>query len=209
MKTKEFQHPFIIRITHWINVIALGIMVTSGLRIYNASPIWQFRIPSALTFGGWLAGARQWHFFAMWLFAFNGLLWLLYNIASKHGRQTTLFSGKDINGVFPMIKYYLRVQKDHPRVVKYNALQKFAYTTIPLAALGAILTGIALYWPVQFSFVTKCFGNYDVARIWHFIFMFVLILFFIGHLFMVVLAGWGNLFSMVTGWKKVSDTTQT
>ncbi len=65
---KEYQHPFIIRVTHWINFIALGIMVTSGLRIYNASPIFDFKIPEAFTLGGWLAGARQWHFFAMWLF---------------------------------------------------------------------------------------------------------------------------------------------
>ena len=71
---KEYQHPLIIRITHWVNFIALCLMVTSGMRIYNASPIWNFEFPPALTLGGWLAGARMWHFFGMWLFALNGLL---------------------------------------------------------------------------------------------------------------------------------------
>ena len=106
---KEYQHPFVIRCTHWINTLALCIMVTSGWKIYNASPIWDFTIPSVFTFGGWLAGARQWHFFGMWLFAVNGLVWFLYNILSRHGRQTTLFAGKDLRGVFPMIRFYLRI----------------------------------------------------------------------------------------------------
>ncbi len=200
--TKEYHHPFIIRVTHWLNFVALGIMVLSGLRIYNASPIWSFRIPSMFTFGGWLAGARQWHFFAMWILAINGVLWIAYNVMTRHGRQTTLFSPKDFSGILPMIKYYLRVQKQHPTVRKYNALQKLAYSTIPLAALGAILTGIAIYWPVQFGWVTRLFGNYDTARAWHFIFMASLVLFFFGHIGMVLLAGWNNFLSMITGWKK-------
>ena len=177
-------------------------MVTSGLRIYNASPVFDFKIPSVITLGGWLAGARQWHFFAMWLFAMNGIIWILYNILSKHGRQTTIFSKNDIHGVLPMIKYYLRIRKDRPPSTKYNSLQKAAYSTIPVAALGATLTGIAIYWPVQLNWITSLFGNYDTARVWHFIFMAVLALFFIGHLFMVTISGWANFLSMITGWKK-------
>ncbi|MBI1804286.1 MAG: cytochrome b/b6 domain-containing protein [Ignavibacteria bacterium] len=200
---REYHHPLIVRLTHWLNFIALGIMVLSGLRIYNAAPIWDFRIPSAFTFGGWLAGARQWHFFAMWLFALNGALWVVYNLVSKHGRMTTLFSRKDSSGILPMLQYYLRIRKEHPPVKKYNSLQKLAYTTIPLAAVGAILSGMAIYWPVQFGWITKLFGNYDTARIWHFVFMALLVLFFVGHIGMVVLAGWGNFFSMITGWKRV------
>ena len=199
---REYQHPFIIRVTHWLNFIAFGIMVTSGLRIYNASPLFDFKIPVLFTLGGWLAGARQWHFFAMWIFAVNGIIWILYNIASRHGRETTLFSKKDFGEILPMIKYYLRIWKGYPQVKKYNALQKAAYTTIPLAALGAILTGFGIYWPVQFQFITSIFGNYDTARVWHFIFMAGLILFFLGHIFMVLLAGWNNFVSMITGWKK-------
>src|SRR5712692_3339788 len=175
---REFQHPLIVRMTHWINFIALGIMVSSGLRIYNASPVFDFRIPDFLTFGGWLAGARQWHFFAMWLFVINGTWWVLYNIFSKHGRQTTLFRSTDVSGVFPMIQYYLRIRKEHPPHKKYNALQKLAYTTVPLLALGGIVSGIAIYWPVQFSPIASLFGGYDKARVFHFIFMGALVGFF-------------------------------
>ena len=203
-RPREYQHPFVVRLTHWVNFIALGIMVTSGLRIYNASPVFDFRIPAVLTLGGWLAGARQWHFFAMWLFLINGLVWFVYNIASKHGRQTTLFSKKDVRGVLPMVKYYLRIRKEHPPSKKYNSLQKFAYTIIPLVAVGVLLSGIAIYWPVQFQVITLFFGNYDVARVWHFIFMAALVLFFVAHIFMVILAGWINFVSMFTGWKKIT-----
>jgi thiosulfate reductase cytochrome b subunit len=190
---REYQHPFIIRFTHWVNFVALGIMVLSGLRIYNASPIFDFKIPAAFTLGGWLAGARQWHFFAMWLFFVNGGIWILYNIISKHGRHTTMFGKQDIGGILPMIKYYLRIQKQHPPAKKYNALQKAAYTTIPVAAVGVMLTGIAIYWPVQFQWLTSLFGNYDAARGWHFFFMAILV---------VVISGWSNFLSIITGWKK-------
>ena len=204
-KTKEYEHPLIIRLTHWVNFIALAIMVTSGLRIYNASPLWGFDIPAAFTLGGWLAGARMWHFFGMWLFVVNGIIWFFYNVLSKHGRQTTIFRGTDLSGVLPMIKYYLRVRKEHPPTRKYNALQKLAYTTIPLAALGSILTGMALYWPVQFSWITAAFGGYDIARYWHFVFNALLILFFFGHLFMVAISGWSNFVSILSGWKTRPD----
>jgi Ni/Fe-hydrogenase b-type cytochrome subunit len=203
MARREYQHPFLIRATHWINFIALGIMVMSGLRIYNASPIWSFTIPSAFTMGGWLAGARQWHFFAMWLFFINGAVWIFYNLLSRHGRNTTIFSGKDFSGIFPMLQYYLRIQKEHPPIKKYNPLQKLAYTSVPFLALGAIITGIAIYWPVQFKFFTSLFGGYDTARALHFVCMAGLVLFFAGHLFMVIITGWSNFWSMITGWKKI------
>jgi len=208
LRPKTFQHPFIIRLTHWVNFLALAVMVTSGLRIYNASPIFSFKIPAAYTLGGWLAGARQWHFAAMWIFALNGTVYILYNIFSRHGRSTTLFRRADFTGVFPMIAYYLRLRRDHPLQKKYNALQKLAYTTVPFIALGALLTGIGIYWPVQFQWVTGLFGNYDNARLWHFVFMAALVLFFLGHLVMVALAGWGNFASMFSGWKRPADYEQ-
>ncbi len=207
-RLREYQHPLIIRITHWVNFLALGIMVTSGMRIYNASPIWNFEFPAILTLGGWLAGARMWHFFGMWLFFVNGLVWFLYNIVSRHGRTTTLFKRGDISGVLPMLLYYLRVRKEHPPARKYNALQKLAYTTIPLAGLGSILTGISIYWPVQFSRIAALFGGYDTARVFHFLFAGVLVFFFLGHILMVIIAGWWNFVSMITGWKKSAGTAR-
>lgn len=200
---KEFHHPLIIRITHWLNAIALFIMIASGLKIYNASPLFDFAFPREITFGGWLAGARQWHFFGMWLFFVNGIIYLVYNILSKHGRRTTLFRKFDVTGVHPMILYYLRIRKEHPPQGKYNALQKLAYTTVPLLGLGGILTGIAIYWPVQFSGIASFFGGYETARLYHFIFMSLLVIFTAGHLVMVSIAGWDNFLSMITGWRKL------
>ena len=202
---REFQHPLLIRLTHWVNFIALAIMITSGLRIYNASPIWNFSMPGFLTLGGWLAGARMWHFFGMWLFAVNGAAWFLYNVLSRHGRQTTLFRWKDVSGVKPMILYYLRVRREHPPAGKYNPLQKLAYTSIPFAGLGSVLTGMSLYWPVQFGPLASLFGGYDTARIWHFIFTAGFTLFFMGHILMVIIAGWSNFVSIITGWKSAAD----
>jgi Ni/Fe-hydrogenase b-type cytochrome subunit len=201
---REYQHPPLIRLTHWINFIALGIMVTSGFRIYNASPIWDFRIPVDFTLGGWLAGARMWHFFGMWLFLVNGLLWVLYNIVSNHGRATTLFRLSDMSGIVPMVKYYLRIRREHPAITKYNALQKLTYTLLPLLAVASILTGIAIYWPVQFSGITGFFGGYESARLWHFIFTAAFVAFFAGHIVLVAISGWSNFVSMITGWKSVS-----
>ena len=200
---REYLHPSVIRITHWVNFAALGIMVASGLRIYNASTIWNFRFPAYLALGGWLAGARMWHFFGMWLFFVNGSVWFLYNLLSKHGWQTTIFRRSDFPGLFPMIQYYLRMRRQHPPSKKYNALQKLAYTSVAFAGLGSILTGVAIYWPVQFSWITWLFGGYDTARVWHFLFMAALVFFFLGHIVMVVIAGWWNFVSIITGWKKL------
>ncbi len=205
---KEFQHPFIIRATHWINAVALGIMIASGLRIYNASPIFDFTFPHEVLLGGWLAGARQWHFFGMWLFAINGIIYIIYNVFSKHGRLTTLFRSSDVSGVFPMILYYMRIRKQHPPQKKYNALQKLAYTIVPLLAFGGIISGIAIYWPVQFSGVTAFFGGYDRSRFIHFVFMASLVGFIAGHLLMVVIAGWSNFISIITGWKKTPVSSE-
>ncbi|MEW6511022.1 MAG: cytochrome b/b6 domain-containing protein [Bacteroidota bacterium] len=200
---REYQHPLVIRITHAVNVVALGLMVSSGLRIYNASPIWDFEFPAEVTLGGWLAGARMWHFFAMWLFVLNGIVWVFFNVASRHGRKTTLFRKSDASGVLPMIRYYLRLQKERPLSGKYNALQKLAYTVIPLAAAGSLFSGISLYWPVQFSSIASIFGGYDTARVWHFVFTTILVMFFVGHLCLVFFSGWSNLFAIVTGWKRI------
>ena len=199
MRTKQHIHPLVIRATHWLNAVALYIMIASGLRIYNASPIFGFRFPDWMTLGGWLAGGRQWHFFAMWLFALNGTTWILYNILSRHGRETTLFRLRDLGGILPMIRYYLRLDKQHPASGKYNSLQKAAYTSMPLVALISILSGLGIYWPVQLSWLTSIFGGYDTARIFHFAGMAAIVFFLLGHLVMVAVAGWSNFLSIFTG----------
>jgi thiosulfate reductase cytochrome b subunit len=211
MKTKPgkvFHHPLIIRITHWLNFIALGVMVSSGLRIFNASPLFNFKFPHWATLGGWLGGARLWHFAAMWFFAFNGIIFVAYNILSRHGRETTIFRKRDISGILPMIKYYLRIEKKHPEVKKYNPLQKLAYTSVPILSIGVILSGLSMYMPVTLQWLAFIFGGYEPARWFHFIFMSLLVVFFIGHLGMVIGAGWWNFWSMITGWMRIPKEQQ-
>lgn len=141
----------------------------------------------------------------MWLFFVNGSVWFLYNLLSKHGWRTTIFRRADLPGLIPMIQYYLRVRKQHPVVKKYNSPQKLAYKSIPFAGGGSILTGVAIYWPTQFNCITWFFGGYDTARTWHFLLMAVLVAFFFGHIVMVVIAGWWNFVSIISGWKQVED----
>ena len=201
---KEYLHPLIVRITHWLNFIALSIMVASGLRIFNASPLFDFHFPKWILLGGWLGGARLWHFAAMWIFFFNGVIAVAYNIISRHGRDTTIFRKQDIPGVLPMIKYYLRIEKNHPKYGKYNSLQKLAYTSTPFLAIGVTLSGLVLYLPVQLQPLTWIFGGYDFARWIHFFFMAAFVFFFLGHIFMVSISGWWNFWSMISGWKRLS-----
>jgi thiosulfate reductase cytochrome b subunit len=206
MKTKfdkEYLHPIIVRITHWLNFIALSIMVASGLRIFNASPLFDFHFPKWILLGGWLGGARLWHFAAMWIFFFNGVIAVTYNIISRHGRETTIFRKRDIPGILPMIKYYLRIEKQHPKYGKYNSLQKLAYTSTPFLAIGVTLSGLVMYLPVQLQPLTWILGGYDFARWLHFLFMAALVFFFLGHIFMVSISGWWNFWSMISGWKRL------
>jgi thiosulfate reductase cytochrome b subunit len=134
----------------------------------------------------------------MWLFLVNGVVWVMYNMLTRHGRETTLFRKRDVAGVLPMINYYLR-RGPHPETGKYNALQKSAYSVLPLVGLLAVLSGIAIYWPVQAQWLTAIFGDYDAARIWHFGAMVALVLFFLSHIVLVTLAGWKNFTGMITG----------
>jgi len=128
------RHHAIVRITHWVNAIALTIMVASGLRIFNAYPSFARKgetfccypfagkpIPANLTFGGWLAGARNWHFAMMWVLVINGLVYLAF--IYLHGEWRDLVPRRGIaRDIREMLKFYLTIRKDHPRQGKHNAL---------------------------------------------------------------------------------------
>jgi Ni/Fe-hydrogenase b-type cytochrome subunit len=204
-----YEHPLAIRITHWMNAISLFVMVASGLEIFRAFPSFGPKIPEkvlldvpkALTLGGWLGGALQWHFTFMWFFAASGAVYFVYQVLSGHYR-TVLFTRRDIPGVWPMARHYFFFGPKPPATGQYNALQKLAYTsTIKLGVLS-LLTGIVLYKPVQFSWLAFLFGGYHLTRIWHFAAMCGFLAFIPGHLIMVVLHGWANFFSMLSGWKR-------
>jgi len=204
-----YEHPLPIRITHWVNAISLFVMATSGLRIFRAFPSFGPKIPEkvlldipkSLTLGGWLGGALQWHFTFMWLFAASGALYFGYQLFSRHYR-TMLFSPRDLSGVWPMARHYFLFGPKPPATGQYNPLQKLAYTSTIGFGVLSLLTGIVLYKPAQFSWLAFLFGGYHLARIWHFAAMCGFLAFIPGHLIMVLLHGWENFYSMLSGWKR-------
>jgi thiosulfate reductase cytochrome b subunit len=178
-------HPLTVRITHWINVLAIVMMVTSGWRIYDASPIWDFEIPTSITLGGWLAGALQWHFAAMWLLAVNGIIYLGYGIFSGHFRRKLwpLTPRAVLHDVFQA----LRGRLAHDDLSVYNAAQKAAYLALILAIIVLVLSGLAIWKPVQLQPLADLLGGYDNARIVHFCAMSLVVLIVLVHVAMVAL----------------------
>lgn len=178
-------HPLIVRIAHWINALAVLVMVTSGWRIYNASPLFEFRIPDAVTLGGWLAGALQWHFAAMWLLAANGLVYVVYGIASGHFRRK-LFPIA-FRAILHDVLAALRGKLAHDDLSVYNAAQRTAYVAIIAAGIVLVFTGLAIWKPVQLQELTAICGGYEGARLVHFVAMAVVVLLVLAHLVMVIL----------------------
>jgi Ni/Fe-hydrogenase b-type cytochrome subunit len=204
-----YEHPFAIRITHWINAVCVFVLVTSGLRIFRAFPSFGPKIPErdlidipkAITLGGWLGGALQWHFTFMWFFAASGAFYLSYQLLSGHYR-TVLFTPKDIPGVWPMVRHYFLFGPKPPVTGQYNPLQKLAYTSTVGFGILSLLTGLVMYKPAQFSWLAFLFGGFHLTRIWHFASMCGFVAFIPGHLIMVALHGWSNFYSMLAGWKR-------
>jgi Ni/Fe-hydrogenase b-type cytochrome subunit len=204
-----YEHPWAVRFCHWLNTVSLFVMVASGLRIFRAFPSLGpkiperdlLHIPGSLTLGGWLGGALQWHMTFAWIYVATGAFYLGYQILSGNYRQF-LFVPKDLLGVWPMIRHYFFFGHKPAQTEVYNPLQKMAYTSAILLGLLSILTGVVLYNPVQFSFLASLMGGFHWARVWHFCVLCALLLFVAGHLIMVILHGWSNFTSMLTGWKR-------
>ena len=204
-----YEHLWAVRFTHWLNAVSIFVLAASGLRIFTAFPSFGPKIPqhdfidvpSALTLGGWLGGALQWHFTFMWIFGGAALLYVVSQLASGHWR-TLLVRPRDLRGVWPMVRHYFLFGPKPRLTEQYNPLQKLAYSTTLLFGLLVLLTGIVLYKPVQFSWLGALFGGYRWARVWHFVAMCGLVAFVPGHLLMVVLHGWRNFVSILTGWKR-------
>lgn len=206
------RNHWVVRLTHWVNVVAIIIMAGSGMRIFNAHPAfarpgesfplnpWEgHAIPAWLTFGAWLGGARHWHFAAMWLLVANGVLYLGFLFLHGEWRDVVPRRG-DAHDAIEMVKFYLFVRKDHPAGGKHNALQKSAYFAMPILAIIIVLSGLAIWKPVTLGFITTLFVNYKWARFTHFVAMAVLILLALVHVFMVFAVDPYSLRSMITGW---------
>jgi thiosulfate reductase cytochrome b subunit len=193
---KTITHPLWLRASHWINLIAIAIMVLSGWRIYNASPIFAFRFPNRITLGGWLGGALLWHFAAMWLLFANGLFYLLMNIVS--GRFRSRFLPIRLKDLARDFLAALRGKLAHDKPDDYNAVQKLAYLFVIADVILLVLSGLVVWKSVQFPLLRDLMGDYDNARIVHFFAMAALLAFFSVHVVMVALVP-KTLITMIRG----------
>jgi len=178
-------HPAWLRLTHWLNAVAVVLLAASGWRIYNAAPFLPFELPRALTLGGWLGGALQWHFAAMWLLVANGALYLLINIVS--GRLRRQFFPLSPGALLRDMSAALRGKLAHADPRHYNMVQRAAYLFVMLDCVLLVLSGLVLWKSVQFPLLRELLGGYESARRVHFFAMAALVGFVVVHLVMVAL----------------------
>lgn len=195
-KTAGTIHPAWVRVCHWTNAVAMVIMIMSGWQIYNASPLFDFIFPRSITLGGWLAGALLWHFAAMWLLAINGFVYIILGFVT--GRFRRKLVPITPSAVIADTRAALTGKLSHDDLSKYNAVQKLLYAGIILIGVLIVLSGLAIWKPVQFQYLTALFGGYAVARYVHFFAMASIVLFLIVHVVMALLVP-KSLRAMLTG----------
>jgi thiosulfate reductase cytochrome b subunit len=201
-----------VRVTHWAAFALLTGMIASGLQIYGAytrfgdrggptyqpNPFQGTVFPEWTRLGGWLAGALNWHFALMWPLIAVGCIYVVYLAGSGEWRAL-LFRRRDLPGALEMAKYYLRLRRDHPPQGKHNPLQKLAYTGIVLVGALAVLSGFAIYKPVQLAWLTAAFGGFQLARYWHFWTVWIFVGFLVTHVLLVFVVDPASLRAMITG----------
>lgn len=178
------QHPLYVRLTHWVNALAMLVMIGSGWQIYNASPLFAFTFPEGLTIGRWLGGALLWHFAAMWVLVANGLVYLLLTVAS--GRFSRVLLPIRPREVARDLRAALAGRLDHQQS-SYNTLQKLFYVGVLLSGVAVVLSGLAMWKPVQLRPLAMLIGGYEGARIVHFFAMSAIVLFLVVHVVMALL----------------------
>ncbi|MGS0893361.1 cytochrome b/b6 domain-containing protein [Burkholderia stagnalis] len=179
-------HPPWVRVSHWLNALAAILMALSGWRIYDASPIYpSFVFAHGITIGGWLGGALQWHFAAMWLLVGNGLFYLTMSIAT--GRLARKLLQVTPASVWRDVRAGLRGRLSHDDPSVYNAVQRAAYLVAIVDLVVLVLSGLAIWKSVQFPLLRELSGGYDTARIVHFWAMSLLVAFFVVHVAMALL----------------------
>jgi thiosulfate reductase cytochrome b subunit len=189
-------HPAWVRVTHWINAVAILVMIGSGWQIYNASPLFPFSFPRGITLGGWLAGALQWHFAAMWVLFVNGLVYVTLGLITGRFRRKLLpiRPGEVVSDVKAALTGHLA----HDDISVYNAVQKLLYVGVILCGVLIVLSGLAIWKPVQLQELTTLFGGYDFARYMHFFFMAAIVGFLVVHVLLALLVP-KTLRAMITG----------
>jgi thiosulfate reductase cytochrome b subunit len=184
----ETIHPRWVRITHWVNVIAMFVMITSGWRIYNASPLFRFTFPPALTIGDGLdglPGALLWHFAAMWLLVVNGVVYVALGVLTGRFRRKLL-------PIYPQevardLRAALTGKLSHADLSVYNAVQRLLYAGVIAAGMVIVASGLSIWKPVQFREVAAILGGYDAARFVHFFAMAAIVAFLTVHITLAIL----------------------
>jgi thiosulfate reductase cytochrome b subunit len=194
VRQKKF-HPWPVRLTHWINAACMVCMFMSGWAIYNASPLFGFRFPVSVTVGGWLGGALAWHFAFMWLLLINGAIYVLYGVVSRHFKRELLPIGlvalkRDLTDA-------LRLRLVHEQGV-YNTVQRLMYWIVLAAGALVVISGVAIWKPIQLQELVALLGGYDIARYVHFGAMAMITAFVVIHLILVILVP-KTLLPMITG----------
>jgi thiosulfate reductase cytochrome b subunit len=215
MKRLEKKRPRAIRWFHWMNVPVLAGMIWSGLLIYWANDVYGvgfgdvtlfhfFPEPfyRTLNLGHRLAEGMAWHFFFMWLFAINGLLYVGYMAYSGEWR-CLVPNRQTFREAIQVVLHDLHLRKRPLPRRKFNGAQRLAYTWVIAMGGGSLLTGLAIYKPVQFAWLTWLLGGYEMARWVHFWLTIGYVLFFLIHIAQVIRAGWNNFRAMVTGYELV------
>ena len=217
MKRIVKKHPLAVRWFHWINFPAIAIMIWSGLLIYWANDVYGVKIGGkelikffpdsfykALHIPFHLAQGMAYHFVFMWLFLINGIAYVLYTFIS--GEWKYLLPNKNsFKQAWLVLLHDLHIRKQAPPFTKYNSAQQIAYTAIIVMGVGSVLTGLAIYKPIQFGWLVWLLGGYEAARLEHFILTIGYCLFFAIHILQVIRAGWKNFQSMVTGFETVAE----
>jgi thiosulfate reductase cytochrome b subunit len=183
-KQPTVVHPLHVRITHWVNALAVLVMIMSGWQIYNASPLYPFTFPRSLTLGGWLGGALLWHFAAMWLFVLNGLVYLATGLATGRLRRR-LLPLRPAELVHDLAAA-LAGRLSHADAGAYNAVQKALYLGVLLAGVAIVASGLAMWKPVQLRELAALLGGYEGARLVHFLAMAAIVLFLVVHVAMAL-----------------------
>ncbi|TCK23457.1 thiosulfate reductase cytochrome b subunit [Ancylobacter aquaticus] len=201
MNTQKKMHPLPIRLMHWTNAIAMIIMIMSGWKIYNDEVIFGFlHFPDAITLGPWAQHGLQWHFFGMWVLALNGLAYLAYGVIS--GRFRRLLLPISPREVIREALAALTFKLQHADLTHYNAVQKTLYVGVILVIILQVISGLAIWKPVQFSFLVSLFGDFQGARIVHFFGMTAICLFMVVHIALALLVP-RTILAMLTGGPRV------
>lgn len=211
------KHKLPTRWMHWINFPLLTIMIWSGILIYWANDVYSIKVGNTIIFKFFpesfykalnipyrLADGMAFHFSFMWLFMINGLLYVLYTGFSGEWRYL-IPSKKSWKEAWLVVLHDLGIRKQAPPQLKYNAAQRISYTIIIIMGFGSMISGFAIYKPVQLQWVTMLCGGYESARIIHFILTILFVLFFLVHIIQVIKAGWNNFRAMVVGFEIKSE----